>query len=71
MEQRKWIPIKEMDGSNKLVWGDKPEVVPEHAFISLTRGEGLNLIQLFINQVLTLLVMNQMKKTPRVYSMLN
>lgn len=72
MEQRKWIPIKEMDGSNSLVWGDKPEVMPEQAFISLTRGEGLNLIQLFINQVLTLLVMNQMKKTPGLlYAELN
>ncbi|MCU1806040.1 hypothetical protein NVV31_11690 [Cytobacillus firmus] len=72
MEQRKWIPIKEMDGSNTLVWGDKPEVMPEQAFISLTRGEGLNLIQLFINQVLTLLVMNQMKKTPGLlYAELN
>lgn len=29
MEQRKWTPIKEMDGSNTLVWGEKPEVLPE------------------------------------------
>ncbi|WP_226618123.1 hypothetical protein [Cytobacillus firmus] len=72
MEQRKWKPIKEMDGSNTLVWGEKPEVLPEQAFISLTRGEGLNLIQLFINQVLTLLVMIQMKKAPGLlYAELN
>jgi hypothetical protein len=72
MEQRKWTPIKEMDGSNTLVWGVKPEVLPKQAFISLTRGEGLNLIQLFINQVLTLLVINQMKKAPGlIYAELN
>ncbi|MFE4522337.1 hypothetical protein ACFRCQ_09305 [Cytobacillus firmus] len=28
MKQRKWTPIKEMDGSNTLVWGDKSEVLP-------------------------------------------
>ncbi|MCS0825645.1 hypothetical protein NX029_17120 [Cytobacillus firmus] len=72
MEQKKWTPLKEMDGSNTLIWGDKPEVLPEQAFISLTRGEGLNLIQLFINQVLTLLVMNQMRKAPGlIYAELN
>lgn len=72
MEQKKWTPLKEMDGSNTLIWGDKPEVLPEQAFISLTRGEGLNLIQLFINQVLKLLVMNQMRKAPGlIYAELN
>ncbi|WP_264737446.1 hypothetical protein [Cytobacillus firmus] len=45
MEQKKWTPIKEMDVSNTLVCGDKPELLPDQAFISLTRGEGLNLIQ--------------------------
>ena len=72
MKQKKWTPKKELDGSNTLIFGDKPEMLPEQAYISLTRGEGLNLIQLFINQVLTLLVMNQMKKAPGlIYAELN
>ncbi|USK60911.1 hypothetical protein [Peribacillus asahii] len=61
MKRKKWI-AKRDDGT--LVFGEKPEQLPEAAFISLTRGEGLNILQLFINQVLTLLVMHQMKKSP-------
>jgi hypothetical protein len=40
-----------------------PERLPGTTFISLTRGEGLNLFQLFVNQVLTLIIMIQMKKS--------
>jgi hypothetical protein len=47
-----------------MVLGEKPDSLPKYAFVSLTRGEGLNFAQLVINQVFTLLVMNQMKKSP-------
>jgi hypothetical protein len=67
----KWRSASEQSqGFLKL--GEKPELLPHSAFISLTRGEGLNLIQLFINQVLTMIVMTQLKKAPGLlYAELN
>ena len=64
MKKKKWTSEKSQGGFGTLILGERPEQLPPHAFISLTRGEGLNFLQLFINQVLTLLVMNQMKNTP-------
>lgn len=57
----KWRSTSEQ-GQGVLKLGEKPDILPYTAVISLTRGEGLNPIQLFINQVLTLVVMTQMKK---------
>jgi hypothetical protein len=62
MKKRKWTAKKGQGGFGTLRLGEKPEQLPEKAFISLTRGEGLNFLQLIINQLLTLMVMNQMKK---------
>lgn len=65
MGKKKWTMVKGKGGKGGLmVLGEKPDFLPELAFVSLTRGEGLNFSQLVINQVFTLLVMNQMKKTP-------
>ncbi|KAB7709186.1 hypothetical protein F9802_03510 [Bacillus aerolatus] len=64
MEKKKWITKKGKGSNGTLVLGKKPELLPETAFISLTRGEGLNFLQLFVNYVLTLMVMRQMKKSP-------
>ena len=65
MEKKKWTSIKEGAGNGGLlILGKKPTTLPDQTFISLTRGEGLNFAQLIINQVFTLLVMNQMRKTP-------
>jgi hypothetical protein len=47
-----------------LTIGRKAGAASGKTFISLTRGEGLNLFQLSINNLLPLMVMNQMKKTP-------
>ncbi|MFC3885888.1 hypothetical protein ACFOU2_21385 [Bacillus songklensis] len=72
MEKKKWSTEKGQRGFGTLRLGERPEQLPANAFISLTRGEGLNFIQLFINQMLTLMVMNQMKKAPGlVYAELN
>jgi hypothetical protein len=60
VEKKKWAIVK----GGLMVLGEKPDSLPKYAFVSLTRGEGLNFAQLVINQVFTLLVMNQMKKTP-------
>jgi hypothetical protein len=64
MEKKRWTMEREPGGINALTLGNKPEQLPQQTFISLTRGEGLNFVQLVINQVLTFMVMNQMKKTP-------
>lgn len=64
MKRKKWTTKKGSGGTGKFVLGEVPERLPETTIISLTRGEGLNLFQVFINQVLTLMVMYQMKKTP-------
>jgi len=64
VKEKKWTTAKGPEGLGLLKLGERPDQLPEHTFISLTRGEGLNLLQLFINQVLTLMVMNQMKKAP-------
>ncbi|MCF6411377.1 hypothetical protein [Pseudalkalibacillus salsuginis] len=65
MEKKKWRSVKgEGSGFGTLILGKKPEIQSEQIFISLTRGEGLNFFQLIINQILTLMVMNQMKKAP-------
>lgn len=64
MAKRKWNTTRDQDGKGLLRLGERPEQLPERAFISLTRGEGLNLLQLSINQLLTLMVMSQMKRTP-------
>ena len=64
-EEKSWSTVKgEGYNGGLFVLGDKPEQLPETAFISLTRGERLNFLQLFVNQILTLMVMSQMKKTP-------
>jgi hypothetical protein len=65
MTKKKWSMQKGVEGApGILVLGSKPEKLPEHAYISLTRGEGLTFIQLLFNQLLNLTVMNQMRKTP-------
>ncbi|MFK2825963.1 hypothetical protein QYG89_09840 [Bacillus sp. B190/17] len=64
MKKKKWAAKKDNKGNSTLVLGEVPKLLPETTFISLTRGEGLNLFQLFVNQMLTLMVMNQMKKSP-------
>ncbi|KMY56176.1 hypothetical protein AC623_10750 [Bacillus sp. FJAT-27231] len=65
MKKKKWATVKGEGGKGGvLVLGEKPDKLPETAFISLTRGEKLNFIQLFVNYVLTLMVMSQMKKSP-------
>lgn len=64
MDKKKWTTSKDQEGMEIFKLGEKPKLLPEHAFISLTKGEGLNYLQLFINQVLTFMVMNQMKKSP-------
>jgi hypothetical protein len=64
MKPKKWGSVKRHGGFGILLLGEKPEQLPEKTFISLTRGEGLNLFQLSINNLLPLMVMNQMKKTP-------
>jgi hypothetical protein len=72
MNKKKWSTEKGQSGFGTMVLGEKPEQLPDNAFISLTRGEGLNIIQLIINQILTVIVMHQMKKTPGlVYAELN
>lgn len=72
MEKKKWTTEKGHGGFGKLKLGERPEHFPENTFVSLTRREGLNFLQLFINQVLTLMVMNQMKKAPGLlYAELN
>ncbi|WP_260412550.1 hypothetical protein [Alkalihalobacillus sp. TS-13] len=48
MGKKKWRSMKG-EGFGILMLGEKPEKLPEKAFISLTRGEGLNFIQLIIN----------------------
>ena len=63
MKRKKWTTKKDNEGNGIFVLGEKPERLPKATFISLTRGEGLNLFQLFVNQLLTLMVMNQMKKS--------
>ncbi|MBM7662306.1 hypothetical protein JOC85_003113 [Bacillus mesophilus] len=64
MEKKRWKMDREPGGINALILGSKPEQLPKQTFISITRGEGLNVAQLIINQILNLIVMNQMKKTP-------
>ncbi|WP_408009242.1 hypothetical protein ACJROX_02690 [Pseudalkalibacillus sp. A8] len=73
MERKKWRSVKGKGGGfSTLVLGEKPGILPEKSFISLTRGEGFNFFQLIINQILTLMVMNQMKKAPGLlYAELN
>ncbi|MDW0117223.1 hypothetical protein QTL97_09765 [Sporosarcina thermotolerans] len=63
MKEKKWTIKKGSEGNGKFVLGKIPERLPQTTFLSLTRGEGLNLFQLFVNQVLTLMIMNQMKKS--------
>lgn len=63
MHGKKWA-VKRGSGNNgKFVFGKMPERISETTFVSLTRGEGLNLFQLFVNQVLNLMIMNQLKKS--------
>lgn len=64
MKKKKWRAEKDGGGFGVLKLGEKPNQLPDKAFISLTRGEGLNIFQLVVNQALTLLVMQQMKKSP-------
>ena len=64
MKNKKWSTVKGQGGNSGIfVMGEKPEQLPDKAFISLTRGEGLNFLD-FVNQVLTIMVMSQMKKAP-------
>jgi hypothetical protein len=72
MKKMKWTTEKGQRGFGTLRLGERPEQLPDHVFISFTRGEGLNFLQLFVNQILTLMVMNQMKKSPGLlYAELN
>jgi hypothetical protein len=72
MNRKKWSTVKGKGGFGTLRLGERPEKLPETAFISLTRGEGLNFLQLFINELLTLMVMNRMKNAPGlIYAELN
>lgn len=65
MKKKKWSTVKGQGGNGGIfVMGEKPEQLPDKTFISLTRGEGLNFLQLIVNQLLTIMVMGQMKKAP-------
>ncbi|KAA0965806.1 hypothetical protein FQ087_05915 [Sporosarcina sp. ANT_H38] len=63
MQGEKWTAKRGSGSNGQFVLGKMPEQIPETTFISLTRGEGLNLFQLFVNQVLNLMIMNQLKKS--------
>ena len=65
MKKKRWSTVKGQGGNGGIfVMGEKPELLPDRSFISLTRGEGLNFLQLIVNQILTIMVMSQMKKAP-------
>lgn len=61
---RRWVLVERSKTGGRLVLGERPEVIPEDAVVSITLGAGFSLWQFILNGIASHFVMRQCLKMP-------